>query len=176
MRTSARLLPALLLLLLATSVSANSDVGISLTVPKFAAIGGTTTVQVNLTATGGTASDVTFLYAIPSGMTFKSMTAVSGVSCNTPPVGFNGGITCHTATLTTTAPLQQPVTLNVPIDATPGSTFVHQAGVTTATVDPNNTNDQATAKQTAQSKPNEDVMMPIVSRKSSTEIVLSAGA
>ncbi len=154
MRTSARLLPALLLLILATSVSADSDVGISLTLPKLAAIGGTTTVQVTLTATGGTASDVTFLYAIPSGMTFKSMTAVTGLSCNTPQAGFNGGITCHTATLTTTAPLQQPVTLNVPIDATAGSTFVHQAGVTSGTVDPNSTNDQATANQTAQSPPN----------------------
>jgi uncharacterized repeat protein (TIGR01451 family) len=160
MRTSIRPLPALFFLstvLFTVTLSANSDVGISLTVPKFAPIGGTTTVQVNLTATGGTASDVTFLYAIPSSMTFKLLTAVTGVSCTPPPAGQNGPITCHTATLTTTAPLQQPITLNVPISATAGSTFFHQAGVTSGTTDPNSANDQATATQTAQSTPNVQV-------------------
>jgi uncharacterized repeat protein (TIGR01451 family) len=160
MRTSIR--PVLALFFLSTvlftvTLSANSDVGVSLTVPKFAPIGGTTTVQVNLTATGGTASDVTFLYAIPSGMTFKSITAVTGVSCTTPSAGLDGPITCHTATLTPAAPLQQPITLNVPINATAGSTFFHQAGVTTGTTDPNSANDQATATQTAQPTPSVQV-------------------
>lgn len=160
MRSSIRLVPVLFLLstvLFTVSLSANSDVGISLTVPKFAPIGGTTTVQVNLTATGGTASDVTFLYAMPAGMTFKSLTAVTGVSCTTPPAGLDGSITCHAATLTTTSPLQQPITLNVPLNATAGSTFVHQAGVTTGTTDPNSANDQATATQTAQPTPSVQV-------------------
>jgi large repetitive protein len=152
MRISLRFPLAALLLLVAATASANSDVGIAINAPQFAAIGSSTTVTVNLTAAGGTAQGVTFLYAIPSGMTFKSL-ATSSLTCTTPAPGDQGVVTCQTATLAPSSPLQQAITLNVPAGTAPGQLFTHQAFVTANTPDPNSANDQAEATQTAAAAP-----------------------
>lgn len=154
MRPTLRFPLAVLLLLIATAASADSDVGIAINAPKFAAIGGSTTITVALTAAGGTAQDVTFLYAIPSGMTFKSLAATSSLTCTTPAPGADGVVTCHATTLVPSSPLQQPVSLNVPAGTTSGHVFTHQAAVTSGTPDPNSANDQAEATQTAGAGPN----------------------
>ena len=52
-----RLFLIALLLLPAASLLASTDVSITLSAPKFAPIGGSTFVQVNVTATGGSATD-----------------------------------------------------------------------------------------------------------------------
>src|SRR5260221_430300 len=154
MRLTLRFLLAHFLLLVAAAVYANSDVGIAISAPKFAPIGSSTTITVVLTAAGGTAQDVTFLYAIPSGMTFKSLAATSSLTCTTPAPGDNGIVTCHATTLAPSSPLQQPVTLNVPAGTTAGHVFTHQAGVTWGSTDPNSANDQTTVMQTAEPAPN----------------------
>ena len=154
MRLSLRFPLGVLLLLIAATVHADSDVAIAINAPTFAAIGSSTTITVVLTATGGTAQDVTFLYSIPTGMTFKSLTATSAFTCTTPAAGNDGVVTCHAATLSPSSPLQQAVSLNVPAGTAAGQTFTHQAGVTSATPDPNSANDQAQATQTAEATPN----------------------
>lgn len=148
-----RLLLIAVLLLPATTLLASTDVSVNLVAPKFAPIGGTTFVQVNLGVTGGTATDVTFLYVMPAGMTFKSLGS-SSFSCSTPGANVNGPVTCHVNSLVPGTPLQQVINLNVSASATASTTFTHQAGVTTATPDPNGANDQATVTQTAQTAPN----------------------
>lgn len=148
-----RLLLIAVLLLPATALLASTDVSITLTAPKFAPIGGSTSVQVNLGVTGGSATDVTFLYVMPSGMTFKSLGSASSFSCSVPSTNSNGPISCHVNALAPGTPLQQVINLNVSASASASTTFTHQAGVTTATPDPNGANDQASVTQTAQTAP-----------------------
>src|SRR5260221_3736257 len=154
MRISLRLSIVVLALLIAASASANSDVGVAIDVPVFAAIGSTTTVTINLTAAGGTAQNVAVIYAIPQGMTFKSLTPAASLSCNTPASGDVGAVVCQAATLPPSSSIQQAVTLNVPGSTAPGQLFFHVAFVTSTSTDTNSSNDQAVATQTSAVAPN----------------------
>src|SRR5258708_3761837 len=154
MRISLRLPVVVLLLVIAGNAYANSDVGVAISAPTFAAVGSTTTVTINLTAAGGTAQNVAVIYAIPNGMTFKSVVQASSLTCMTPASGDVGAIVCQTATLSPSSPLQLAVTLNVPGSTAPGQLFFHVAFVTSTSTDPNNSNDQAVATQTSAAAPN----------------------
>ena len=154
MRISLRLPVVVLVLLVAARAAANSDVGVAIDAPAFAAIGSTTTITVSLTAAGGTAQNVAVIYAIPPGMTFKSLTPIASLSCNAPASGDVGAIICQTATLGPSSPVQQAVTLNVPAGTASGQLFLHVAFVTSTSTDTNNSNDQAVATQTSAVAPN----------------------
>src|SRR5258708_34041506 len=147
------LLVNLVLLIAATAAYANSDVGLRRSAPRFAPSGSSTTIVLVLPAAGGTAQDVTFLYAIPSGMTFKSLVATSSLTCTTPAPGDNGVVTCHATSLAPSSPLQQPVSLNVPAGTTPGHVFTHQAGVTSGSAHPNNPNEPTAGTHNAGAAP-----------------------
>lgn len=89
------------------------------------------------------AQDVVLFDGTPSGTTFVSATTSNG-SCETPPPGGTGAITCSLGTLAAGA--TATVTIRVTIDAPPGLTIVNTAFVTSSTPDPNLDNNTDTVE------------------------------
>src|SRR5216684_1415688 len=86
-------------------------------------------------------SDVGIAISAPKFAPIGSSTTITVVLTGTTPApGDNGVVTCHATSLAPSSPLQQPVSLNVPSNTTPGHVFTHQAGVTSGSVDPNSAN------------------------------------
>ncbi len=87
---------------------------------------------------------------LPTGTTFVSLSQPGGWSCTTPAVGGTGTVTCSIASLAATA---APFTLVVAVDPAlaSGTVLTNTANVSSATTDPNGTNNSATTTTTVNS-------------------------
>ena len=93
------------------------------------------------------ASTVTLTDAVPAGTTFAAETQNSGpaFNCIAPAPGATGTITCTIATFTAGSSASFQFTFNVPPNAVNGSMISNTATVSAVTLDPNPTNNSATA-------------------------------
>ena len=81
---------------------------------------------------------------LPTGTTFKSLTAGAGWSCTTPVTNTNGTVSCTAASYGITATTFTLVA-NVDADVVVSTTLSNVAHISSATLDPNPNNNQATA-------------------------------
>lgn len=78
-----------------------------------------------------------------AGMTFISVAAPTGWSCQAPTPGATGTVTCAIASLPSTTDLKFTIVAKIPSDAISGTTFTNIATVTTETYDSNPEDDSA---------------------------------
>ena len=122
--------------------AASADLSVSVTDSTDpVAAGATLTYTVSVFNDGPDAADSTSLTgALPSGVTFLSLSAPGGWSCSTPAVGSGGAWSCTHPSLANLA--GGLFTLTVQVGAsTPNATMLgHTVSVSSATTDPNNNN------------------------------------
>ena len=92
-----------------------------------------------------TAMNVALSDPLPGGTTFQSLTAPAGWTCTTPAVGSSGTVSCTAATMD---PGSAAFTLVVTVTQTALSAITNTATVSSATADPNTTNNSGTAVTT----------------------------
>jgi len=107
--------------------------------------GSTISYAIAVTNAGPTAAtSASLTIPIPANTTFDSLPAVAGWSCTTPAVGATGTVTCTNASF---AVGTSNFTLGVRVGAStlPNTIITSTATITSATTDPNNGNESATA-------------------------------
>ena len=90
----------------------------------------------------------TVTFPIPSGTTFQSLTAPSGWTCTTPPVGAVGTVTCQQPSLTPTITATFVIEARVAPGTAPGTVIPATVSVASAAVDPVPANDTASTTTT----------------------------
>lgn len=129
-------------------VAFSADLSVTVTAPTTVTSGGTLTYTITEKDNGSDpASSVSLTDATPTGTTFNSVSTTGG-TCTAPPPGGTGTVTC-------TVPTQPKgghivVTMVVNVTAQPGATITDTANVTSATFDPNQSNNSSTAQTTVQ--------------------------
>lgn len=126
---------------------ASADLAVAKTGPATVPAGTTATYSVTLTNNGpGTATTVVLTDALPPNTTFVSATQNSGpaFNCTTPAAGATGTITCTAASLTTGAVANFTIVLALSPTATASSPLSNTATISSATPDPNASNNSST--------------------------------
>jgi uncharacterized repeat protein (TIGR01451 family) len=129
------------------SVISSADLSVTNTAaPNPVAAGSNITYTQVVTDNGPSAADnVTLVEAIPANTTLVSMTAPAGWTCTTPGSGGTGNVVCTTLSMagSTTANFSMVVKVNV--GTANGTLVADTATASSATSDPNSSNNSATA-------------------------------
>lgn len=141
---------AVLLSLSSTTAFAggNADLLASKTGPDTAIADGDITYTIGVANAGpDAASSVSLDDVLPAGLTFVSIAQANGpiFTCTDPGTGNNGTVSCTLATLAAGTSAEFTLVAHVPAGTPDGSFFTNIATVTTATFDPNDKNNAATA-------------------------------
>ncbi len=83
---------------------------------------------------------------VPLSTTFRTLSAPAGWTCVNPPVGGTGNVTCTVPSLASTASRQFTMTVLVNAGTPGGASITRQANVSSDTVDPNPSNNSASAR------------------------------
>lgn len=133
---------------LISNTSGTTNVGIQMMAsPESAVAGSEITFTISL-INSDTAENVQLKDPIPPGITFVSLAAPNGWTCQTPAPGTNGTVTCAIASLSQTTELQFSLVAKIPANAPSGTIFTNIAQVSTATFDSNSEDDSAAAAVT----------------------------
>jgi uncharacterized repeat protein (TIGR01451 family) len=114
--------------------------------PDPVAAGSNATFTQVLTNNGPSAADnATLVQAVPANTTFVSVTAPSGWSCTTPPVGGTGNVVCTALSMAggTAATFSMVVKVNTGVAS--GTAIADTATASSSVSDPNTSNNTATA-------------------------------
>jgi uncharacterized repeat protein (TIGR01451 family) len=127
-----------------TTVNASANLAITKTdSPDPVLINTNLTYTITVTNAGPSpASMLTMTDMLPANTTFQSLTSPAGWACTTPAVGAGGTVTCTIATLASGAPA---ATFTLVIRPTVAGNLSNTATIASATPDPNNANNSATA-------------------------------
>lgn len=128
-----------------TQIAASAGLAIAKSATPSALAGGAISYAINVTNDGPSdAQSVVMTDALPSTVNFQSITA-AGWSCTTPAAGSSGTVTCNRATLAAAA--SAPITIQATLaPSIPGAANIaNTATIASATADPNNANNSASA-------------------------------
>jgi uncharacterized repeat protein (TIGR01451 family) len=135
----------------ATTTVSSADVGITKSGPAVATAGGPNFTYTIMVSNGGpdTASDVTWVDSLPSGVNFVSFQQDTGptFSCDTPPQTVNT-ISCSIAVLGNGQSAQFTITANAASTVSNGTVLSNTATVSSASSDPNTNNNSSTVSTT----------------------------
>jgi uncharacterized repeat protein (TIGR01451 family) len=123
-----------------------ADLAVTKDGPAQASAGSNITYTIHVINSGPDAAVAAQLFdALPANTTFVSFASAAGWGCSTPPVGSTGSVTCSNKVFS--APGDDTFTLVVNINpgASPGTFITNVATVSTATEDPNEENNTASA-------------------------------
>ncbi|MEY2505467.1 MAG: hypothetical protein QOG27_1747, partial [Verrucomicrobiota bacterium] len=123
-----------------------ADLGVTKDGPAQATAGSNISYTIHVINSGPDAAVAAQLFdALPANTTFVSFSSAAGWGCSTPPVGSTGSVTCSNKAFS--APGDDTFTLVVNINpgASPGTFITNVATVSTATEDPNEENNSASA-------------------------------
>jgi len=123
-----------------------ADLAISKTgSPNPVIAGGLLTYTLSVSNHGPSAGPNVFITdTIPASTTFVLLTSPSGWSCNTPPVGGAGNVSCHVSSFASGPPVLFSVTIQVDAGTPGGATVVNTASVSSDAADLNLANNTAT--------------------------------
>ncbi|MGY3266229.1 Ig-like domain-containing protein [Lysobacter sp. HA35] len=131
-----------------TVVTSPADVSVTNVVatPGPYLAGQNVTYTITVTNAGpGTSSNVSLSDALPTGTTFVSLSTPGGWSATTPAVGTNGSINATIASFASGASAVSTLVARIDPSTSNGVAIVDTATVSAATLDPDNTNNSATA-------------------------------
>jgi len=96
------------------------------------------------------ATDVTVIDNLPGDTTFVSLTQNSGpiFNCSTPQVGSGGTVSCSVSSFDNGDEAVFTLTVNIPSETSPGTSYTNFATVVSSTFDPNEENSTASATTT----------------------------
>lgn len=134
---------------------ASADVGIVKSAPATSTAGGASfTYIVTLSNSGpDAAQSAAFTDILPAGITFVSLTQNTGptASCNTPPGGSGGTVTCSIPTLLNGESAQFSLVVNASPSIANGTVVTNTATASSATTDTNSSNNSSSASTTISS-------------------------
>jgi len=123
-------------------VATNAALTLGMTAPTTIPTGSTLSYKITSGNTGPDAASVVVITdTVPTGTTFKSVTASSGTTCSAPTVGGTGTVTCSNGLQNSGANIT--VTLAVTVTAASGSVITNTS-TTTAANESNNNNPSVT--------------------------------
>jgi uncharacterized repeat protein (TIGR01451 family) len=130
-----------------TAVNTRADLGVTKSDSPDPVIAGSNITYAIAVSNGGPsdAQAVTLSDAIPANTTFVSFAAPAGWTSSTPPVDGTGSVTSTKATLEAGATANFTLVVKVSSGTKPHTTITNAVTVTSATTDPNLTNNFATA-------------------------------
>ncbi|HEX8410357.1 MAG TPA: hypothetical protein VF883_15945 [Thermoanaerobaculia bacterium] len=140
------------------AVAGETDLLVQKSGPAEAAAGSNVTYTVTLTNLGpNDAAGVLLVDPIPPGMTFVSQSNDGGFTCDAPAVGEGGTIDCGAESLAAGGVVTFTFVLQLPAEASPGTTFVNSATASTESIDVNEENNTGTASTATPPPPQADL-------------------
>lgn len=136
-----------------STVSQQADLVMSNSAPGTIVAGTTMNYSYNITNVGDSAaSNVSFSTALPPGTVFVSNTVPAGFTCTTPAVNANGIVACTAPALASGTGDGFIITVRINENAACNTVLTNIANVTSATPDPNATNNISTVETIVQTQ------------------------
>ena len=135
-----------------STASTLADLAVTKSGPATFSSGNNITYNLTVSNTGPSdAANVSMTDPLPVGATFVSELQTSGpaFTCTNPAVGSGGTVNCMISTLAAGASAGFSITIHTPPSLASGATMTNTASVSSATTDPNPTNNSATTNATA---------------------------
>jgi uncharacterized repeat protein (TIGR01451 family) len=129
------------------TVVSSADLAVTNTAsPDPVSAGSNLTFTQILTNNGPSAADnATLTQAVPANTTFVSITAPSGWSCTTPPVGGTGNVVCTILSMSGSTAATFSMIVKVNTGVASGTVITDTASASSSVTDPNTTNNTASA-------------------------------
>lgn len=128
----------------------SSDAGIQIAVDKELAFAGDNLIYTITVINSGNATNVFVTDPLPAGLLFTSLSFPAGWSCTHPSPGSGGNVVCSIGTLPQTSGQTFTIGATIPSNTAATTVFTNTVTISTASMDPNSENDQASVATTVQ--------------------------